>query len=274
MQLTRCPLCHSRIALEQLVQDEAGRELLALMWKTPEWLATPLVVYLGLFRPATRDLANDRALRLAREALALTDVQAALSAALAETVQAMRAKQGQASWKPLANHNYLKSVLETVAQRGTVNPGLLPVKTGHNMPSQSSHKSKTSQVIELLCSYPAPEGIAEWFTRTVCGSLAELMIMGLENVPAADTMSLVTERWLLELWPRREWVVDHPERGAARLRGVIVAAAEESGKWPAPKEVLRSIPNSDAVTSGLSPEENAKVLAELQQLQALQRKGA
>ena len=31
MHLSRCPICHSRISLEALVQDEAGRELLALV---------------------------------------------------------------------------------------------------------------------------------------------------------------------------------------------------------------------------------------------------
>ena len=31
MHLSRCPICHSRIPLEALVQDEAGRELLTLV---------------------------------------------------------------------------------------------------------------------------------------------------------------------------------------------------------------------------------------------------
>jgi hypothetical protein len=264
MQLTRCPVCHSRIGLEQLVQDEAGRELLVLMLTTPEWLASPLVVYLGLFRPATRDLANDRALRLAREALALTVEQPALAAALADTVQSMRAKQGQGGWKPLVNHNYLKSVLETVAQRGTVNPGLLAVQTGV---TAQAPRSKTAQVIDLLRTFPAPEGIAEWFARTVCGSLAELVLMGLENKPAADTMQLVAERWLRELWPKRRWQVGH----AQTLRGAIVGAAEETRRWPVPKEVLRSIPNTETKSEELSPERQAQVLAELEQLQQLQK---
>lgn len=267
MQLTRCPVCHSRIGLEQLVQDEAGREVLVLLSRTPDWLASPLVVYLGLFRAATRDLALDRTLRLAREALGLTEDQPALATALADTVQSMRAKQDQGNWKPLANHNYLKQVLESVAQRGLVNPGLLPVKSGVNVPALSGPKSKTAQVIDLLRTFPAPEGIAEWFTRTVCGSLAELVLMGLENKPAADTMQLVAERWLRELWPKRQWQAGH----ALTLRGAIVGAAEETRRWPVPKEVLRSIPNTDTRTEELSPERQAKVLAELEQLQQLQK---
>ncbi|MCK9468181.1 MAG: hypothetical protein M0Q49_02085 [Porticoccaceae bacterium] len=126
MQLNRCPVCHSRIGLEQLAQDEAASELLALLAKLPNSLALPLVVYIGLFRSAKRDLANDRALRLVQETLALHGDHGVLAAALGETVEAMRKKQEQGAFKPLSNDRYLRSVLESVAARGqamTVVPG-------------------------------------------------------------------------------------------------------------------------------------------------------
>ena len=107
MMLGRCPVCHSRISLEAVVQDDAGRELLALLARTDAALAMPLVAYLGLFRAPNRDLANDRALRLAQEVLALGTGQG-LADALAQTVEAIRAKGGAA----LKNHNYLKRVLD------------------------------------------------------------------------------------------------------------------------------------------------------------------
>jgi len=100
--------------------------------------------------------------------------------------------------------------------------------------------------------------------------------MGLEGQPAADTMPLVVERWLGELWPRRPWRVDDPQCGALKLRGAIVNAAEETRRWPVPREVLRAIPNqSQADNQPLSPAQQAKVMAELEQLQQLQsqRKG-
>ena len=65
MRLSRCPICHSRISLEALVQDEAGRELLALVAKLDTQTGVALVSYLGLLRSPSRDLANERALRLA-----------------------------------------------------------------------------------------------------------------------------------------------------------------------------------------------------------------
>ena len=123
MRLTRCPICRNHISLEAIVQDEAGRELLKLLVKLDTQTGAALVSYLGLFRPPTRDLANERALRLAKETLDLptrADEQAAmtcLAIALSETVEALRSKEPQ---QPLKNHNYLKKVLESIQARPVV----------------------------------------------------------------------------------------------------------------------------------------------------------
>lgn len=117
MQLNRCPVCHSRIGLEQLVQDEAGRELLALLIKLDTLTGSVLVAYIGLFRSANRDLANDRALKLVHETLAIESVQW-LTPALQETVEVLKEKRCSGETKPLTNHNYLKRVLDSVIKRG------------------------------------------------------------------------------------------------------------------------------------------------------------
>ena len=109
MMLGRCPVCHSQISLEAVCQDEAGRELLGILANLPGEASRALVQYLGLFRPEKRDLSNDRALRLAREVLALCADSLRLSAAMSETVEAIRAKSGAV---PMKNHNYLRRVLE------------------------------------------------------------------------------------------------------------------------------------------------------------------
>ena len=115
MMLGRCPVCHSQISLEAVCQDEAGRELLGLLANLPGETSRALVQYLGLFRPEKRDLSNDRALRLAREVLALCADSLRLSAAMAETVEAIRAKSGAV---PMKNHNYLRRVLEGMPETG------------------------------------------------------------------------------------------------------------------------------------------------------------
>ncbi len=238
MQLSRCPVCHSRIHMEALVQDEAGRALLGLLSGLDASVSTTLVTYLGLFRSATRDLANDRALRLSREVLALHSDHNVIATAMAETVQSMRIKQEDGTFKPLTNHNYLKRVLESVVISPASNTALMPAKPA------TKPESKTAQAIEMLKSYATADGIPEWFTRTVCGSLAELMLMGLEGVPAYDTLSLVAERWLKELWPKREWRKDCRFRGAKRLRTAFVQAAEHRGRWPTVKDVLEGVPKA------------------------------
>jgi len=117
MKLGRCPICHSHIHLDTLVQDEAGRQLLALVSKLGYQLGPALVAYLGLFRPAKQDLSNSRALNLAQETLALTSNQPLLAEALRETVQSLHAKRHQGENKPLATHNYLKRVMEAKGQQ-------------------------------------------------------------------------------------------------------------------------------------------------------------
>lgn len=241
MQLTRCPTCHTRIDLEGLIQDAAGRELLGLVARLPDALCLPLVTYLGLFRPPTRDLANDRALRLATEALALEADPARLGTALAETVQAMRAKQDGGGFKALANHNYLQRVLESVGARP---PTALVSRDVNGLSAPVKPISKTAQAIDMLRDYPPPPEVPRWFVRTVCGSLAELMLMSLEGVPAHDTLQLVAARWLAELWPKREWRQDSRFRGAKRLRDAIIAAADERHRWPAVRDVLDRVPKA------------------------------
>lgn len=138
MQLTRCPVCHSRINLEALVQDASGRDLLALLADLDTLTGSALISYLGLFRPAARDLANDRALRLAREVLDLSHNTARIAIALSETVELLRAKHPR---KPLTGHNYLKRVLESVEAR----PVIASTETTAIAP-----KSKTGQAYMAL----------------------------------------------------------------------------------------------------------------------------
>lgn len=114
MQLGRCPVCHHRIDLEALVQDEAGSKLLGLLARQPREVAVPLIQYLGLFRPAKQDLSNVRALKLVQEVVAMA-TGGPLAAALEKTVEnILRQRANQSNNKPLPNHNYLKQVLETL----------------------------------------------------------------------------------------------------------------------------------------------------------------
>jgi|SRR5690554_808909 len=141
MQFNRCPVCHSRISLEQLCQDEAGRELLALLAKLDSLSGTAVVSYIGLFRSAKRDLTNDRALKLTQETLALAEPNW-LIPALQETVESIRVKRQQGQVQPLTNHNYLKRVLSTVLGRCEDAPLL-------SAPAQAGFKTASASIGRL-----------------------------------------------------------------------------------------------------------------------------
>ncbi len=128
MQLGRCPTCHSRISLEAVVQDESGRELMALLAKTNSGYAKILVSYLGLFRSPSRDLSNDRALKLTKEISAISENKSHIKMALYETVQSMHLKQDKRQFKPLKNHNYLKAILKNITEQPGQHQVAVPVK--------------------------------------------------------------------------------------------------------------------------------------------------
>jgi hypothetical protein len=147
--LLHCPLCHAQFPIEALTQDQAGRELLALMGKQ----GTPtLLSYLTLFRSEKRALSFERALKLAKEALALTDDPAQLEHAMADTVESIRAKREEGQGKPLKNHNYLKRVLESTPT-GTALATRPTGPTSPKGPTETPPRSKTASAIGALEDY-------------------------------------------------------------------------------------------------------------------------
>lgn len=114
MKLGRCPICHSHLHLDALIQDDAGSELLGVLAGLGRPLARPLVQYLALFRPEKADLSNARALKLAQETLATAD-RDSLIAGLQDTIRSLHEKRQRGEKKALKNHNYLKQVLASVA---------------------------------------------------------------------------------------------------------------------------------------------------------------
>lgn len=115
MKIARCPVCHSDIHLDQLLEDDASRELLRIITDTKYEVSRPLVSYVALFRPAKSALSNSRALKLMNEVLAMYQPSLLLAHALSETVSAVqRKRREQVNCAPLASHEYLKQVYKSV----------------------------------------------------------------------------------------------------------------------------------------------------------------
>ena len=114
MKLCRCPVCHSDIHLDQLLEDDAGRELLGLITELKYGVARPLVSYIALFRPDKSALSNLRAVKLMREVLDLFPPSQLLAHCLSETVNSVQKKRRESrNLAPLNNHRYLMQVMET-----------------------------------------------------------------------------------------------------------------------------------------------------------------
>lgn len=109
----RCPTCYSEFGLEQMLADDAAREVMGLIAGLPKGTSRLLVQYTGLFRPKKQSLSWDRAYKIISEASELAS-PSTLRVALDQTLEAMRAKQRAGEWIPLKNHNYLKQVIKSV----------------------------------------------------------------------------------------------------------------------------------------------------------------
>lgn len=140
MQLNRCPICHARIGLEAMAQDEAGRELLGLLAGFDSDTGAALLGYLALFKSSSRDLPNDKALRLTKEVIALGN-KLVVTQAMRQTVDSLFGKRG----KPLTNHNYLKRVLEDMP---VLSPSPQPSPVGRG--DHVVKPSKTAQALQAL----------------------------------------------------------------------------------------------------------------------------
>jgi len=168
VKLARCPVCHAHIHLDALIQDEAGRALMGVLAQH-HTLYRPLVAYLTLFRPEKRDLANDRALTLVEEALALEKKQDVLKAALIEAVEAAREKSAQGLWKPPKDHGWLKAFLKNarVAQG-------MPAKPPRQRPEPVTEDVPPEQVRARREAEPGmPANIKAAFTRILRGQPAD-----------------------------------------------------------------------------------------------------
>ncbi len=225
----RCPCCHASNSLEAYTADEAGRELLVTLAKSGA-LFRPLVAYLGLFRPASRDLSHDRALKLAREVLELAADPRALAQALSETVEAMRQKRQEGDVRPLKNHNYLKRVLESVA----LAPREVTEYVTEGTPRPA--RGKRAQAMELLAEW----GAGGWLERSLAEGLAALLALGLDGAPATDVVCRTADVWRLVL---ERAGVRIEEVDARRVRAGFEGLLRQPHKrWPEPAALLACMP--------------------------------
>lgn len=238
-----CPSCHARYSLEIAVEDESARELLALKGvDVPPRIWPLLVSYLGLFRAESRALAWSRALRIARETMDLTPDHAVLEAALADTVEALRAKRDQGDKRPLKDHGYLKSVLKSCAARSfavSCAPVLGPGRVS----------GKRAAALAALEAW----GSSDWLCAGIAQGLQAIVALNLRGAPAVDTITLTADIWHATLKSKLTVEsVDSPR--LAQAFGLLFPQLTE---WPQPRQLLDLLPRRPARQSLPEPELSA-----------------
>lgn len=236
MQLI-CPCCHTRYPIDAANQDEAARDLLALRGTLPPRCWSPLIAYLGLFRSETRALAWDRALKLAREVMALNADPGKLENALVETVESLRLKAGP----PLKNHNYLRRVLESIPSA----PAVLPQRDVSTA-VQAAPGSKRAAALVALAAWA--EG--DWLRGEISAGLQALVAQSLKGQPAAETISLAADVWHVAL----RKTLDIQEVDTPRIRLGFERLFTQVTEWPAPKQLLNLLPSRPPRVSLPEPE--------------------
>lgn len=223
--MLHCPSCHAQFSIELLTQDAAARELLGMRGAMPP----NLLAYLTLFRSEKRALSFDRALKLAKEALLLTTNPAQLDAAMAETVESMRAKREQGLAKPLKNHNYLLRVLENTPESGTT------ALVSRQKPATGT--SKRAQSFDALATWAG----GEWLRTAISAGLQALVALSLDNTPAADTICRTADIWYHVL--TKHGALDIEEIDSPRVALAFSALlTKTAGKWPDPKTLKDLLP--------------------------------
>jgi len=265
MKLT-CPSCHAIHSLEAFIQDAAGRELLGTLAKAPPGLFWPLSNYLGLFRSAKRALANDRALRLAREVLAIDADSGRLAAALAETVEAMRVKRDAGQIQPLKNHNYLLRVLESTPEGGH-----LVASEGPRVPAAPQARGRGPARMAT-----AEEALAAWsagdlLCAEVAGGLLALLARRKGNAPAAEEIDRTASAWLNALERAR---LGGDDEDLDRVRRAFSALLKKGGQWwPQPEDLVAELPRRKGQKKLAPPPPGREAIAEAgRQLGAIQER--
>jgi len=121
-----CPGCGATNSAESMSNDEAARKTLAVICQLQPPLPVIVLPYLSLFRPEKSALSWAKALRLAQDLAVLVgkghvqiDKKPARRCPASVWAQAMDEMLGRRDklTRPMPNHNYLRDVAYTIAER-------------------------------------------------------------------------------------------------------------------------------------------------------------
>jgi hypothetical protein len=151
-----------------------------------------------------------------------------LAAALSETVEALRRKRDQGTFKPLKDHRYLQSVIETVSASAAISQ---PVSCSLNEPAPTG---KRAQAIAALAEW----GRGDWLRRLIGDGLSALLTLGLDGTPGADVICRTADVWHHVMAGSCSAETVDSQRVKAAFSGLLKAVE----KWPEPKAIWAHMP--------------------------------
>jgi hypothetical protein len=161
MKLTRCPICHADIALDALIQDDAGRGIMQIFLGMDKALGGAVVEYISLFRPAKTALSNVRMLALLEETLALEKNRDILIVSLRGAVAAAREKQAQGLWKQPKNHGWITAFIHDARVRQNLPPKAPKPTPLKDTPAQDARRENERN------GTPMPAALKSMFTAAL-----------------------------------------------------------------------------------------------------------
>lgn len=157
---TRCPNCGAVMSLDALMSHEGAREALALVFQLSGALGAAVTRYIGLFRPAQRELSLDRVAKLLREIV--PDLQAQRIERAGATWpappeawiwaigQALEARDAGRLKLPLTSHGWLYEVISGWRPAATATAPM-PAQGTANLPTaRPAQPSRTLGAIAAL----------------------------------------------------------------------------------------------------------------------------
>lgn len=218
-----CFACNATGSIEAFTKDDAAGEFVNLAGSLPPSLWRALVAYIGLFR-TSRKIPFERALKLAREVLALEADLTRLETALCDTVERLRQKGG----KPLTKHNYLKIVLDN-QPAGSAFTDPRSQTPGPRIPG------KRAQALVSLREWAGDD----WLRTGICQGLQALVAQSLRGQPAAEMIALNADIWHGVL----KKILTIEQVDAPRLVKGFERLLSEAVEWPQPKQLVGMLPS-------------------------------
>lgn len=102
---------------------------------------------------------------------------------------------------------------------------------------------------------PQDHAMPAWLNNLVIEGLQLLLVLRLQNAPAADAVVATATAWQLVLWHCGiTWCED---TDTPRVRAAFRGLAKHADRWPAPAHLLRELPPRKLVAGLLAPPQGA-----------------